>query len=105
MNDKYILNGHAPVLCDDPIAWAKWYETADRHVAKDTRGGTDVSTVFLGLDCSFGDGPPVLFETLVFGGDHDQDAEKYYTWDEAEVGHQRMCEKVFAQAADEEVTP
>ncbi len=96
MGDKYILDGHTPVLSDDLIAWAKWYETAERHVANEIRDGIQVSTVFLGISHSFGPGPPVLFETLVFNGDHDQDAERYYTWDEAEAGHRRMCEKVFA---------
>jgi hypothetical protein len=44
--------------------------------------------VFLGIDHNFfGDGPPILFETMVFGGPMDQDQRRYSTWDEAEFGH------------------
>lgn len=49
-----------------------------------------VSTVFLGLDHNFSlSGPPVLFETMVFGGtDMDGlDMWRYRTWDEAVTGH------------------
>jgi hypothetical protein len=34
-----------------------------------------------------GDGKPVLFETLVFGGPLDGDMWRYCTWTEAEAGH------------------
>jgi hypothetical protein len=48
-----------------------------------------VSTVFLGLDHQWGDGPPLVFETMIFGGEHDQYQERYSTWDEAEAGHKQ----------------
>ena len=51
-------------------------------------GGCRVSTVFLMFDHAFLPGsPPVLFETMVFGGPHDQDQRRYHTWDEAAAGH------------------
>ena len=88
MNDKYILDGHEPVLCADLHKWGRWFETADRHVARDKVGDVKVSTVFLGLDHRFGDkGPPLLFETMIFGGPHDGYQERYATWAEAERGH------------------
>ena len=46
-----------------------------------------VSTVFLGLDHAFDGGTPLLFETMIFGGEHDEYQERYATWDEAEAGH------------------
>ena len=50
-----------------------------------------VSTVFLGLDHQFQpEGPPLIFETMVFGGTHDQWQERYSTWKEAEDGHARI---------------
>ena len=56
---KYILEGHNPVWVDDTITWGKWFETADRHVAKTAiNDEINVSTVFLGVDHSFGGGPP-----------------------------------------------
>lgn len=30
---------------------------------------------------------PLLFETLIFGGEHDGDMWRYSTWDEAKAGH------------------
>lgn len=65
-------------------------ETADRKVRwTDLPNGVSVSTVFLGMDHSFGGGPPLLFETMIFGGNHDRYHERYSTWAEAEAGHEK----------------
>ena len=37
---------------------------------------------------------PVLFETMVFGGEYDDYQERYHTYDEAEEGHKRIVEMV-----------
>ena len=96
-DDKYILDGHEPTPVDDLLEWAKWFETADRHVAQtDINNDVRVSTVFLGLDHSFGNGPPILFETMIFGGVYDQYQERYSTWNEAKKGHEIAIE--IAQA-------
>lgn len=89
MSDVYILDGTAPVKCDDIIRWARWFETADRQVAKtDLPGGVCVSTVFIGIDHRFvGKGAPIVFETMIFGGKHDQEMWRYETWEEALSGH------------------
>ena len=99
MNDKYILDkNHQPVKCDDLMKWANWFENADRKVAKtiiDIRlhNEISVSTVFLGLDHNFGEGTPILFETMIFGGKFDQEMDRYSTWDEAVKGHEKMVAK------------
>lgn len=61
-----------------------------KRVGLDEIGSTRVSTVFLGLDHGWDDGPPVLFETMVFSDDKDYDQYqyRYCTWEEAEKGHQ-----------------
>lgn len=93
---KYILVGHEPVEEPDLFKWAEWMENADRHVRETFRDDVRVSTVFLGLDMSFlGDGPPVLFETMVFINGSGDEMERYSTWDEAVEGHQRMVDQVF----------
>jgi hypothetical protein len=51
------------------------------------KGRVTVSTVFLALDHSFGDGPPVLWETMVFGGPADMDQQRYTSREAAEAGH------------------
>lgn len=94
MNDHYILDGHKTVAVD-LMTWAKWFEKKiDRHVADEKIGEARISTVFLGLDYSFGEGPPLIFETMVFGGPHDMDQDRCTTWEEAEAMHKRMVEKV-----------
>ena len=60
-------------------------------------GRVVVSTVFLSLDHSFGDGPPVLFETMTFGGQQDGNQCRYRTWDEAVAGHATVVEGIKAR--------
>lgn len=86
---NYILKGKKVVEETDLLKWGKWFETANRHVANDKIGNVQVSTVFLGLDHSFGTGKPLLFETMIFGGKHDGYQDRYTTWEEAEKGHKK----------------
>jgi hypothetical protein len=95
MSLYYILDGHKVVACD-MMTWARWFESADRHVKLTEQGDVRISTVFLGLDHRFsGKGRPIVFETMVFQGTHGDDTERYCTWDEAEAGHARWVAKVF----------
>ena len=101
--DKYILNAKGEAVPEPSlIAWAKWIETADRHIADDgfplgATGLIRVSTVFLGLDHSFGaHGPPVLWETMVFGGLLDGEMARYTSKADAQAGHLAMVERVRA---------
>jgi len=96
MMDKYYILKDQKIVAVDLTTWAKWLEknNANRHVKDEKIGDVRVSTVFLGLDHQWGDGPPLLFETLVFEGELDGDMERYSTWDEAEVGHAEMVERV-----------
>lgn len=93
----YTLNGHKPVRCLELVEWAVWMSTSDneRTVALDTieRPGTDpvtVSTIFLGIDHNHWGGPPILFESMVFGGPLDMHMVRYRTWAEAELGHKEL---------------
>jgi hypothetical protein len=87
MSDKYVLDGKMPRKVGSLEEWARWFETAERHVAKDEIGEARVSTVFLGIDHRWGDGPPLLFETMIFGGPHTEYQTRASTWDEAEKQH------------------
>jgi hypothetical protein len=92
----------SPVPCADYIAWAKWMSLETGRVAFDSFESTgeryDVSTVFLGLDHShFGDRAPVLFESMVFGSEDYEVMMRYCTWQEAEIGHARICRAVSQQ--------
>ena len=81
--------------------WARWLETAERHIGDDTINGKRVSTVFLGIDHNFSfSGPPLLFETMVFGDDgrgDEEEIERYATYEEAEEGHKRIVKKYGSQ--------
>lgn len=90
----YVLDGKTPVLEPDLDKWGDWLETANRVVQQDDVGDVWVSTVFLGVDHSWTLGPPVLFETMIFGGPRDQETHRYHTWDEAEAGHKQLLEEL-----------
>jgi hypothetical protein len=97
MSGYYKLNAAGePEPVEDVLAWGEWFETADRIVARDAdeQTGWQVSTVFLGLDHQFGNGPPILWETLVFGGPLDGEMDRYPTREAALAGHQAMCVRV-----------
>jgi hypothetical protein len=64
------------------------------RVALTTIGQVDISTVFLGLDHNFFGGKPLLFETMVFGGDNNEYQNRCSTWEEAESMHQLAVEMV-----------
>lgn len=90
MNDKYILNEFGnPVKCHDLITWGKWYQRADRNIAADEFEGVRISTVFLAVDYRWNDGPPLLYETMIFNGPRDGYQERYSTKQEALEGHRR----------------
>lgn len=96
----YILRGQTPVPCEDAATWGEWFETSkeDRRVAYDIfPNEVSVSTVFLGIDHSYGDGPSILFETMVFGGKHDQYTRRYRTWKQAMAGHRKTCVMVYGK--------
>lgn len=92
----YILDGKTPVVEPDLHKWGEWFETANREVRVSHVNGALLSTVFLGLDYSWSDGPLALFETMIFGGPRDREYERYSTWDEAEAGHKKLLEELNA---------
>jgi hypothetical protein len=106
MSDFYILDANRNVIpCPTVTQWGAWMESFEKRRVASTECGTGVrvSTVFLGLDHNFGDGPPLVFETMVFGGTFDEECERCATWAEAEAQHRAMVEKVTARgpATDE----
>jgi hypothetical protein len=101
VSGKYILDEHGePVSCDDTLAWGRWFEAADRQLAHDEiEGGGRVSTVFLGLDHNFGGGPPLLWETMVFGGPLDGEGDRYASRTAALRGHAAMLARALSARA------
>lgn len=75
------------------MTWAREFENMEvRRVARYESDCGVVSTVFLGLNHQFGDGPPLVFETMIFpkeGNWQDEYMDRYTTWEEAEAGHEK----------------
>lgn len=93
----YRLVGHEVVPCHTTEVWATWFENANRTVRRSTVSGLlEVSTVFLGLDHNWGDGEPLVFETMIFT-DLDMSGFADYqtrcsTWAQAEEMHRVAVE-------------
>jgi hypothetical protein len=96
MKYYYILDEKGtPVHEPDMMTWARWFATEDIKVAEDRLGEAKVVTVFLGLDYNRGDGPPILWETMVLGGPLDQEQERCSgSREQAEAMHAAMVAKV-----------
>lgn len=91
----YILDGKK-IVPVGLLEWAKWIEDSNnKRIALDFVGKVKISTVFLGIDHSFGrPGPPILFETMVFGGKFNSEQRRYATYEQAEAGHKRWLNKI-----------
>ena len=69
---------------------------------QDTTRSYDVSTVWLGLDHRFGEGAPVIFETMVFpeGDAAEIDVRRYPTEALAREGHTATVVTLAAELGD-----
>jgi hypothetical protein len=94
----YILKGETPILCGDVPEWTRQFQTANRVVAKTRIGNVRISTVFLGIDFNSGDGPPLLFETMIFGSPrYAQYQIRCSTWKQAKKQHAEAVDLVRAK--------
>lgn len=98
MFDYYILDeNNKPVLEPDDEKSFKWRSDYLHKIVSRTSfpSGTRISTVFLCLDHGWESGPPVLWETMVFGGEFSNDQERYTSHDDAVKGHIEWVKKVL----------
>ena len=96
--NHYILdeNGN-PVIEHDYQIWSYWMENNNRHLALDEIGDVKVSTVFLGIDHSWSRSftvklyyeyeNPILWETMIFGGERDGYQNRFCSKESALEGH------------------
>lgn len=98
--DRYILDENGdPVPEPDLMKWARWFEAswpdARRVALTQVSDEVTVSTVFLGSDHNWFDaGPPILFETMVFGGVWDQHQWRHCTRVQALAAHDQIATHV-----------
>jgi hypothetical protein len=97
MSDYYDKQGN-PLTDDEYMALLKREGWEYKRVARTEIGDITISTVWLGMDHRYGDGYPVIFETMQFGGDADQDADRYCTLEEAQAGHDAWVKQITAEA-------
>lgn len=98
-----LLHEHAPYYDRQGnrigfMEWgAKFEDKEYQHVARWEDGDLSVSTVWLGIDHGWrAGGPPIIFETMIFGGEHNQERTRYVTEAEAIEGHNRTVADVQA---------
>lgn len=83
-----LFEERADTAGDDESWWRKRTQITD---------DLEVSTVWLGLDHRFfGTGPPLIWETMIFGGAHDEDQWRYSTRGEAFDDHERIVRALRA---------
>jgi len=85
MQHYYKLEGKKVIAC------ASLECTMGVRVALAVVGGVKISTVFLGINHNFEDSRvPIVFETMIFNGRHDECCERYATWQDAVAGHKKV---------------
>lgn len=108
MSDHYILDDDHHLVPVDLDTWARWFENGSKRRVRLTKVGKyKVSTVMLGLNHQWGNGPPLLFETMAFDGDvsgNEVACERCSTWDQALTQHDAVVDSLKdhdAQATEE----
>src|ERR1700733_5289480 len=86
--ETYVLDENGDPVREPDMAKYGAFLASDAKVVKQDilPDGTRVSTVFTGIDyCS----PPRLWETMIFGGAHDQYQDRYSSSEDALAGHEK----------------
>jgi hypothetical protein len=93
-----------PVPADMATVGDLFNDPASRRVELTKLHGLEVSTVFFGADYQCGEGPPILFETRVFGdGPWHEYTRRYSTTGEAKRGHFEIVDAINAGKTPEDL--
>ena len=95
----YILDENNKPVKSTIVDCSKWLEeNPERKAVKQEHiGDIFISTVFLGLDHAWDSNVPVLWETMIFRGEHDQYMDRYTSYEDALEGHQTALNLVNKQ--------
>ncbi len=78
--------------------FAEIYNPETKIIGRDEIGNFMVSTVFLGLDHNYApNGPPILFETMIFEEGEGEEHERYCTYQEAVDGHKTIVNRLLEE--------
>lgn len=115
--EPYFILDHDwhPIRALNFLTWARWYETADRRVVETRTKLFWISTVFLGINYNWGDGPPHIYESMAFLQPRKRDiaavlgdspligagelCDRYSTRDQSIAGHIAMVTECLALEA------
>lgn len=93
----YILRDKTPVAVSEFSEFLRWMvrNQSACQVARNQVGKSFVSTIFTGSNYnSVAQGPPLVFESMVFGGPMDLMIKRYSTWDQALKGHNDLIKEL-----------
>jgi len=98
---KYLLVNKKVVHEPGLMKWAHAMEKSERVIKQERLKGFYISTIFLGINHNYGEGKPLLFETMVFSENKktvddvmDGRTMRYTNYIEAEQGHQEIVNQI-----------
>lgn len=101
MSEFYKLDENKRAVPCSAEEWAeqrqRMRDNSSKNVSKDFVNGIEISTIWLGIDHGGNDNRPLVFETMVFkpkSGGQECYCDRYSTWEEAQLGHQRAFQWV-----------
>ncbi len=96
------LSHTGPVPCSAE-EWEKHNADMSRRIGHDVIARVMISTIFMGINTQADeDGPPLLYETLIFDPATGRREESYATATQAREGHRRWVEHFRAQSRGDE---
>ena len=102
----YILDKNGNPRPSHAMEWGRWLDHHRMEIVlkRSHVGDVEVSTVFLGIDHNFDEvGPPILWETMVFGGEFDEDQARHTSKENALKGHERYVKLIKEKFEKENV--
>jgi hypothetical protein len=108
MTEYYVLNEAGEAVPTGSLyEWSKWFETNrdGRMVSKTTVGEAEVSTVFLGMNHQWGSGPPLIFETMIFGGKWESHCWRWSTRAQSVAAHDQIVAVLRDGKSPEDAVP
>ena len=102
IDDRFFkLVDRVPVRCTFAEFAEVMKDEANRIVAQNMVGELQISTIFTGIDSNYGEGDPILFETVVFGLPGDLRPQwSLSNWEEAMAVHTELVNLLTEHGAE-----
>ena len=83
-----LFDDNGKIMEDNLLRWSEFFAIGNRRIGLDG----NISTVFLGIDHSFLQDEPILFETAIEENGKWNVVERYETYEQALLGHKKWVE-------------